>query len=276
MLLVTSVNGLRYSDKNFKDDRTRQNHNVDKMIKSENSFHSADTTIEDIIDARKNLGQYDVCTQVTNTCRYAYSAPSATINDLRIGRNACNVWMSDGELTNHPFDVNTLNVGATDSEITVVRVKREGLQFKTCRNNWDMHDEAIPGDGTHLGESPSLVNLVTLVAGQSETALNSVNNQRDEYLVPLSSWDPSDNPHEFQDIQETMEADCPVMKTTISRRDVLDGECNTELHVIKAPDGENKKRSLAKRIVNFFRLRFGRPKTLPSRESEVRASVDKM
>lgn len=247
------------------------------MVESENSFHSADTTIEDIIDARKNLGQYDVCTQVTNTCRYAYSAPSATINDLRIERNPCNMWMSDGELNNHAFDANTLNIGTTDSEITVVRVKREGLQFKSCRNNWDMHDEAIPGDGTHLGESPSLVNLVTLVAGQSETVLHSSTNQRDEYLVPLSSWDPSDNPHEFQDIQSTIEAECPVMKTVVSRREVSDEGCNTELQIIKAPDKVIKRgNGLRKRIARFFRLRFRRLKTLPCQESEVNGSVDKM
>lgn len=181
------------------------------MVKSASSTVSTDTTVEDIIETRKSEGQYDVYTQVTNFCRYAYSAPSANVNDLRIERNHCNLWMSDGELNNHHFDVNSLNVGPTDSEITVVRVKREGLQFKADRNNWDMHDDAIPGDGTHLGESPSLVNLVTLVTGQSQ---NGPVICRDEYLVPLSSWDPSDNPHEFQqDIQSTMEADCPVLTT---------------------------------------------------------------
>lgn len=250
------------------------------MVESESSFRSADATIEDVIDARKKSGQYDVCTQITNsTCRYAYSAPSATINDLRIERNACNMWMSDGELNAHPFDPNTLNICATDSEITVVRVKREGLQFKSSRNNWDMHDEAIPGDGTHLGESPSLVNLVTLVAGRSETALHSPVNQRDEYLIPLSSWDPSDNPHDFQEIQCTMEADCPVMKTVHSRVYSSDEGCNGELQVIKAPEKQNKKgggTNLAKRIAKFFRLRLGRPKTLPRQGNELRRSVDKM
>lgn len=264
-----------------KNDKPNQNYcTVIKMVKSESSFVSVSTTIEDVIEARRNEGQFDVCTQVTNTsCRYAYSAPSATINDLRIERNSCNLWMSDGEINNHVFDVNTLNVGATDSEITVVRVKREGLQFKTARNNWDMHDDAIPGDGTHLGESPSLVNLVTLVTGHSENELNSSVTRRDEYLVPLSSWDPSDHPHEFQDIQSTMEADCPVLKTTISRCNVSDEECNTELQVIKAPVKENRgTNNLAKRIARFFRLRLGRSKTLPSdgQESEVSTSIDKM
>lgn len=244
------------------------------MVKSQNS-------IEQIINSEKTDGQLDEYTQVTNTCRYAYSAPSATINDLRVDRTPyCNMWMSDGELNNnHSFDVNCLNVGATDSEITVVRVKREGLQFKSSRNNWDMHDDAIPGDGTHLGESPSLVNLVTLVRGQSESMLNSPVIRGVEYLVPLSSWDPSDNPHGYQDIQSTMEAECPVLKTTISRREVSDEECNTELQVIKAPITENRSGGLAKKIARFFRLRWGRPKTLPSEghESEVSTFViDKM
>lgn len=231
------------------------------MLKSASSTLSTDSAIENMFGSRRLEDQYEVYTQVTNNCRYAYSAPSATVNDLRFERNSCNLWMSDGELNNHHFDVNTLNVGPTDSEITVVRVKREGLQFKSGRNNWDMHDDAIPGDGTHLGESPSLVNLVTLVTGQSQNGWNSPVIGGDEYLVPLSSWDPSDNPYAFQDIQSTMEADCPVLDTIISRRNVSDEECSA---TIKAPVKRNKSDNLAKRIVRFFRLRLGRPKTLPS------------
>lgn len=249
------------------------------MVKLKGCTISTDTNIEDIIETRRNEGQYNIYTQApNNACRYAYSAPSATINDLRIERNPCNLWMSDGELNNHNFDFNTLNIGPTDSEITVVRIKREGLQFKPCRNNWDMHDDAIPGDGTHLAESPSLVNLVTLVTGQSQDELHSSVVCRDEeYLVPLSSWDPNDRPHNFQNIQSTMEVDCFDFKET-SHRAVSDEECNTELQVIKAPVKQNKSNNLAKRIVRFFRLRLGRSKTLPSQgqESEVSTSIDKM
>lgn len=231
------------------------------MVNSQNSLVSVEKTIEDIIDYRRNESQYDInSAEITNSCRYAYSAPSATINDLRIERIPphSNLWISDYELNNQSLDI---DVGPTDSEITVVRIKREGLQFKAERSNWDMHDEAIPGDGTHLGESPSLVNLVTLVPRQSD---NSTIRVRDEYLVPLSSWDPSDNPHEFQDIQSTMEANCTLLKTRISRKAVSDQECNSKKRIIKP----HKSDSFARRIIKFFRSRLGKSKTLPSEGRE--------
>ncbi|KAJ8933653.1 hypothetical protein NQ318_019298 [Aromia moschata] len=71
----------------------------------------------------------------------------------------------------------------TDSEITVVRVKCRKRPAKGRQSKWDMNDIAIPGDGCHLSDSPSMVNLVTLVG-------YSVPCEGEEYLVPLSSWEP--------------------------------------------------------------------------------------
>ncbi|KAJ8918233.1 hypothetical protein NQ315_014103 [Exocentrus adspersus] len=131
--------------------------------------------IEDIIDARKLLGQYNVHKQSTGVnFRYIYSSPTGTASK--------SVPVDDTTVTND-LDVNT-NLKQTDSEITVVRVRYcDDINIKSRRNKWDMHDIAIPGDGSHLGESPSLVNLATLVG-------HNVPCEGEEYLVPLSSWDP--------------------------------------------------------------------------------------
>lgn len=240
------------------------------MVESEMriSFEN-DKQIEDVINARKKAGQYNVCLQ-SNTitaCRHAYSAPSAGITGDKNVHLDDTVWMSDGELNNFPFNRDTFNIGPTDSEITVVRVKREGLQFKMSQNNWDLHDEAIPGDGTHLGESPSLVNLVTLVR-QSTTSTC----ERNEYLVPLSSWDPCDKPQEFLGIQSGVEADCTTFQLSENSQNFAPekpsgtsvNECNKcseerekinpELHVIKAPDQvTTRSENLAGRILRFLR-----------------------
>lgn len=207
------------------------------------------TKIEDVIEAKK-VEKCNVYIQVTNNCRYAYSAPSAAINETCLERNACNMWMSDGELHNF-FDDNALSVGSTDSEITVVRVKREGLRFKSGRNNWDLNDDMIPGDGTHLGESPSMVNLVTLVAGQSDTSLV---NERSEYLVPLSSWDPIDNPRRTMGNEVD---DCVVKNITLN----ASGR-SENVQVDKPPSQRDKKNCIVRRIAKFFRSRFASPKTL--------------
>lgn len=261
------------------------------MVESDiNLYYNAyDTKIEDVIEVRKRNGDYDVRTYINNTvsCRYAYSAPLASIGRWHF--DITNICKSERELNKHLFDTNCFNIGPTDSEVTVVRVKREGLQFKQCQNNWNMHDDAIPGDGTHLGDSPSLVNLVTLVAGYSEQSLiaSSVC-ETNEYLVPLSSWDPCDNPHQFQDIQSTIEADSPTVKpilhqdytpcnysqqsklnVNIESKITADGtavqnskESKTELQVIKHPNKQTGPVSnLAGRISKFLRNRVFRKKT---------------
>lgn len=73
----------------------------------------------------------------------------------------------------------------SDSEVTVIRVKRN--KGTKPINKWEgIHDKAVPGDGTHLGDSPSLVNLVTYVSSTS-----NIKKEAGEYLVPISSWDPA-------------------------------------------------------------------------------------
>lgn len=219
------------------------------MTDSNIGAKNADKQIEDVIDARKKKGQYDVCTQSQNTitCRFAYSAPSASVTDERTVRFDEPLWMKDGELNNCSVDSNVaLNIGPTDSEITVVRVKREGMQFKLNHiNNWDMHDEAIPGDGTHLGESPSMVNLVTLVR-HSLQSIHPSTYEGNEYLVPLSSWDPSDKPHDLPIIYSDIEAN-PTVEPICQQLNLY---CNplsadqsktpipkkNELQIIKAPE----------------------------------------
>lgn len=75
----------------------------------------------------------------------------------------------------------------SDSDVTIIRDRKQRTKLKKPTNNkWEnIHDKAVPGDGTHLAESPSLVNLVTFV--NSDT---NIKKKADEYLVPISSWDP--------------------------------------------------------------------------------------
>jgi len=136
--------------------------------------------IEDIIDARKRLGQYNV---------YKHG------NALNIKRGFCSAFQNptDVNRTVVKFDETSLvptpgNIRHTDSEITIVRIKcrgSSGARKSHKPNKWNlMNDIAVPGDGTHLAESPSMVNLATLVSQNFQCEGD------DEYLVPLSSWDP--------------------------------------------------------------------------------------
>lgn len=136
--------------------------------------------IEDIIDARKRLGQYNV---------YKHG------NALNIKRGFCSTFQNptDVNRTVVKFDETSLvptpgNIRHTDSEITIVRIKcrgSSGARKSHKPNKWNlMNDIAVPGDGTHLAESPSMVNLATLVSQNFQCEGD------DEYLVPLSSWDP--------------------------------------------------------------------------------------
>lgn len=148
-------------------------------------------------------------------CRYVYSAPSRFIEDRLPDCGSCN---SEGDVNN---DLIMANVGQTDSEITVLRVRMESAHLKSRENNWTMKEDAIPGDGSHLGSSPSLVNLATFMVHNK--SLKSDNFcEGDEYLVPLSSWDPDDKPHDLQ-LESTEESinsrsnntECPLTETEL-------------------------------------------------------------
>ncbi|KAG5900699.1 hypothetical protein JTB14_038217 [Gonioctena quinquepunctata] len=135
--------------------------------------------IEDIIDSRKLLGQYNVNKQ-NNGVNYRYAYSNSTRGT---GENSNRYISFEDMVLNEGDSLNNTAIKQTDSEITVMRVKCSDLALKRRKSKWDMHDIAIPGDGSHLGESPSLVNLVTLVG-------DNILFEEEEYLVPLSSWDP--------------------------------------------------------------------------------------
>lgn len=165
--------------------------------------HADDKHIEDVIDARKKVGQYDVfrspkVTQSLYTKKSYYDPMTALIDENSSLVNDLPMWLNEENLANYSSDSGLPSIGPTDSEITVVRVKRESLRYKTNENKWNLNDDAVPGDGTHLGESPSMINLATLV-GQSLYITENKKNEYNEYLVPLSSWDPSDYPRPLSD-----------------------------------------------------------------------------
>ncbi|KAJ3653684.1 hypothetical protein Zmor_012922 [Zophobas morio] len=210
------------------------------------SYENNYKQIDDIIDERKKLGQYNVCKQATPiNYRYAYSSAATTSEKfIRFDDTAM---VSEGDF------FNSHELKSTDSEVTVVRVRCDGLSFKRRPSKWDMHDIAIPGDGSHLGESPSMVNLATLVQ------------QNDEYLVPLSSWDPYYSKQE----ESSGSAGCG---NDLKEEKVSDEECSmsasqaseeNSLSLESKASTNSRRPSLAGRISKFLRRHCKRAKTLP-------------
>ncbi|CAG9768924.1 unnamed protein product [Ceutorhynchus assimilis] len=127
--------------------------------------------IEDVIDARKRLGQYNVL-NLTNALRGIHS------NHQQYQNKPVKF-----DLSKNVSATSVSGIARTDSEITIFVLKAKCTSKR--KSKWGgMDDIAIPGDGTHLGDSPSLVNLATLVTQNAQCE------GEDEYLVPLSSWDP--------------------------------------------------------------------------------------
>ncbi|KAK4878910.1 hypothetical protein RN001_007056 [Aquatica leii] len=154
------------------------------------SKNSTDKQIEDVIDARKKSGQYNIyANNLIFQNRRPISAPTNLISKESLHSLANDMSIINDDLYNFPLE----RIGPTDSEVTVVRVKQKGMQFRNDENKWNLNDDAVPGDGTHLGESPSLVNLVTLV--DRSIHCGRENDECSEYLIPLSSWEPIDNPY---------------------------------------------------------------------------------
>ncbi|KAB0798283.1 hypothetical protein PPYR_09276 [Photinus pyralis] len=131
--------------------------------------------IEDVIDARKKLSNFD--TYENPPKRRPLSAPVASISKKSsycLLHDTTN-WSNEADLE------------PSDSEVTIIRIKKRGLRNRTLENKWNLKDQAIPGDGTHFARSPSLINLVTLVRRGCGNANESCTQ---EYMVPLSSWEP--------------------------------------------------------------------------------------
>lgn len=208
------------------------------MIDSQENYKE----IEDIIDVRKKLGQYDVYKAAPVNNRYTYSNP-ATTSDKFIRFDDSTMLANEGDSLN-----NNSEVKRTDSEITVVRVRCDGMKRRASK--WDMHDIAVPGDGSHLGESPSMVNLATLVQ------------QNDEYLVPLSSWDPYYKSDEGA-IDRTVNYVCNSNKEgdfNVGTLVELDSQVSEDYTV--ESDVKNMKPSLAGRISKFLKKHCKKTKTL--------------
>ncbi|KAK9686788.1 hypothetical protein QE152_g36949 [Popillia japonica] len=227
--------------------------------------------IEDIIDARKRNGEYNFLfnrhkySNSQSTCRYAYSTPRGYLEDKLMVPDESAMWNIEGDL-NGDRDGNVISVGPTDSEITIVRVKRKSSQLKESENNWDMHDKAIPGDGTHLGESPSLVNLVTLVHSPKESLITSnTSGENVEYMVPLSSWDPLDETPEILQVDSDTSKSFSVESVQSDQQDRIGGSAvetdrqDEDVEVIKSPVKVNHS-NLAGRLSGFLRKCFKKHK----------------
>lgn len=161
-------------------------------LNNENNYKE----IEDIIDARKKLGHYNVGKQLTKPIinyRHAYSSSSSSAvevietSDSKLTRRDDTMIINEGDCNNHR---NAMLMIRSDSELSLVSMKGGDGCFRRHPSNWNMlHDIAIPGDGSHLAESPSMVNLATFVRGPQNVPCEG-----DEYLlVPLSCWDPYQN-----------------------------------------------------------------------------------
>ncbi|RZB39170.1 hypothetical protein BDFB_012067 [Asbolus verrucosus] len=203
--------------------------------------------IDDIIDARKKLGQYNVNKQQSPiNYRYAYSsAATPATSDKFIRFDDATMLINEGDYLNNNSDIKP-----TDSEITIVRVRCDGLSFKRRPSKWDMHDIAIPGDGSHLGESPSMVNLATLVQ------------QNDEYLVPLSSWDPYYNKSDDENASACLKLE-KVSDEDVSCSSVSQISEENSLSLESKNSANSRRPSLAGRISKFLRRHCKRSKTLP-------------
>lgn len=194
--------------------------------------------IEDIIDSRKLLGFYNVAKH-KGEIKFKRKETTPYSRCFRL---------EESMLANEGDSLNNSTIKQTDSEITVVRVKCQDIPSKRNRSNkWDMHDIAIPGDGSHLAESPSLVNLVTLV-GDSRPF------EGEEYLVPLSSWEPIYKTEE-KSTEMRCSSDSKVIKTNICTENFGNDLKNEKSDVICS------RRKWAGRISKFIRKHCTKTKT---------------
>lgn len=184
-----------------------------------------------------------------NPTRSVYSTPSRFIDD-RISDN-CKTCNSEGDVNN-----DTINVGTTDSEITVLRIKMESNHLKSSENNWNVND-SIPGDGSHLGNSASLVNLATYMSHNKSLKSESSCGEKDEYLVPLSSWDLGDKIFDYRlqnfNLTDNVLNTNTTQPITSSTPDFTSNDKRTSLETNKSLALTSKSDSLARRFKRFLK-----------------------
>lgn len=225
------------------------------MIDANHGTNGNFRQIEDIIDARKLLGHYNVYKQ-SNGINFRHIYSSSTGSPTNKNANV------EDTVALNERDA-TINLKQTDSEITIVRVRCDGINRKNRQNKWDMHDIAIPGDGSHLGESPSLVNLATLVG-------HNIPCEGEEYLVPLSSWDPFLKSEELHpDLKCCSEsnfdgATCSSSVKTDNKNPTKSNINEQEENFVNNEiDLVFRRRSWAGKISKFIRKHCKKSKTLP-------------
>ncbi|KAL3282543.1 hypothetical protein HHI36_005723 [Cryptolaemus montrouzieri] len=206
-------------------------------MKESDHFEDNFKQIEDIIDARKEQGYYNIYKNENSR----FSMPNAQGNPDRYVRFDDSIYQSES----------SSNLKLTDSEVTIVRVRCGGTAFKRCQSKWDMQDIAIPGDGSHLGESPSLVNLATMVI-QFPINLSS---EGSEYLVPLSSWDPY---YKFEEISRKPEDNDSESINGSLEKTLRNSE---SLNSRDTSNHSNRHIGIAEKITRFIRKRCKKTKS---------------
>ena len=188
--------------------------------------------IEKIIDKKKRNGEIIACYNVRRSVSYAPNHTHFTSEthseDTAATQGVSAVWSHKDDL-----DSNGDETDQTESEVTVVKCKKLKLETGNLE----------PGDGTHMSDNPSLVNLVTLVNPSENSATNGDCREHEEYFVPLSSWDPPENEY-------------------VPDRVAMNG-CSCEDNVLKvrSEDGERggvskKSRSAGKNLITKFATIF--------------------
>ncbi|XP_059058160.1 uncharacterized protein LOC131851656 [Achroia grisella] len=147
--------------------------------------------IEDIIDIEETNGNCSVR-------QVAFNLPSADTTDSTVSTNLTRSLESGlteakQEYTNkkfmkykvrrHKSPLPDVVSWPSDSDITVLRMK-------LCLNSGLKENvSSVTGDGLHQPDSSSMINLATLILHSQHPSKQNINIE--EYLLPLSSWEQS-------------------------------------------------------------------------------------
>lgn len=159
-----------------------------------NSIHNEEDEdirkIEDIIDLKKASGHFNdrqvafnvpsECEDIgsTNITKSLESGLSETVHRLRSSKKLNKV-----RSKRHTSPLPDVISWPSDSDITVLRMK-------LCLNENDLNKKignTVLGDGLHVTDSSSMINLATLMLKSQSPSKHNLNT--DEYLLPLTSWE---------------------------------------------------------------------------------------
>lgn len=215
------------------------------------NIHNEDDTIrqiEDIIDIQKASGNYKFNTRqvvfnIPTECDSNISTVSKSLESGLAEKRKCKIKIKKLREKRKQSLIPDGITWPSDSDITVLRMKLNTKSEVIKENN----ASTLPGDGLHLPDSSSMVNLATLMLESQTPSKHSLS--LEEYLLPLSSWESA-----LED--KGKRTNVETVTRFNNNVDVFEALCTHKPYYLNKKEYDMYRKNTKSKLARFLRLYF--------------------